>query len=72
MYPSINIPTVTGKIYVIIENLTDVIEELNKEPSSTNGASSAQIYGLEGLAGLEGNGGGRGGGDGSSGGGAAA
>jgi len=57
MYPSINIPAITGKIYIIIENLTDVIEELNKEPSA-NGLSAAQTFGLEGeeSASLEGDG----------------
>jgi len=42
MYSSINISAVTEKIYVIIENLTDVIEELNKAPSS------AQVCDVEG------------------------
>jgi hypothetical protein len=71
MYPSIYIPAITGKIYVIIENLTDIIEELNKDPSSAQGSSlsqgsspaqetsSAQICALEGIAGLDGDGGGR-------------
>ena len=59
MYPSINIPTinisaVTGKIYLIIENLTDIIEELNKDPSSADdGRSPARTCGLEGVAGLD-------------------
>jgi len=77
MYPSIttpavNIPTVTGKIYEIIENLTDIIEELNKDPSSAdgpspiNGPSPAQICTLKGIAGLDGDGGGGGGIDSSS------
>jgi hypothetical protein len=61
--PAVNISTVTGKIYLIIENLTDIIEELNKDPLSADGRSSARTCGLEGVDGvsLEANGGGRGG-----------
>ena len=47
MHPSISTPTVTRKIYLIIENLADILEELNKDPPS------AQICGLERVAGLE-------------------
>jgi hypothetical protein len=62
MYLSISTPTVTRKIYLIIENLTDILEELNKEPPS------AQICGLEGVAGLETGSGSSGGGEGGDGG----
>ncbi|MEW5801246.1 MAG: hypothetical protein AB1847_03980 [bacterium] len=70
MYPSMNIPAVTGKIYRIIENLTDIIEELNKNPSPANGppladgplsAQTSDPAGAEGVA-LEGDSGGSGGG----------
>jgi hypothetical protein len=52
-----HIPAITGKIYVIIENLTDVIEELNEklEPSSPIPAPApAQPCGMEEAAGAAG------------------